>query len=94
MNPRILAVRDTVCRVKNGLNPYDGGPFDTNAMMEVANEFSTQVQHDHFVNGLQERIQRGEDATEWIQGYMSVVFAQGFSAGSRYEMLEKLGDRS
>lgn len=88
MNPRVIAVRDTVTRVRNGVNPYEGGPFDPAQMIVVADEFADQVQHDPFVQGIQEVIARGEDASEHIRGYLSVVFAQGFSAGSRYETLE------
>ena len=89
MNARVTAVIDTVHRVRKGVSPYDGGPFDINEMMTVADTFSEQVQHDHFVSGLRERIENNEDAAEWIKGYMSVVFAQGFSAGSRYETLKE-----
>lgn len=89
-NPWLTAVVDTLERVRNGVSPYEGGPFDTNQMLVIADAFSKQVQHDHFVLGLQKRIESSHSAEEWIRGYMSVVFAQGFSAGSRYEMLKQL----
>ncbi len=90
MNPRLTAVVDTISRVRNGTNPYEGGPFDMTEMMKVADTFSEQVQHDPFVQDIMSKCRDGEDITARVREYMSVVFAQGFSAGERYKSLEEL----
>lgn len=90
MNHRLTAVIDTIERVRKGVNPYEGGPFDVDEMMKVADTFSEQVQHDPFVQDVLSRCQNGEDITSRVREYMSVVFAQGFSAGERYQTIREL----
>lgn len=93
MSTILDAVRDTIHRTRNGVHPYQGGPFDGHKMQEVSDEFSHQVKHDPFVAQIKASLERGEDISERLADYMSIVFAEGFSAGWRYETLRNLGEK-
>lgn len=90
MNTILEAVRDKISRTRNGVNPYESGPFDGQKMQTVADEFAQQVKHDPFIEQIKTALERGEDVREHLEGYMSVVFAEGFSAGWQYETLRNL----
>lgn len=76
----VLAVRDTVDRVRRGESPYEGA-----VMIEASLVFSTEVDHSAFYAGIEERFVRGEDPREFITNYLGIVFAQGFTSGARFE---------
>lgn len=84
------AIEDTIERAKNGLSVYDMGAMDPNQMITVSNAFGSHMDHDHFVEGLCKEIRNGGNPTQWIKGYISVMFALGFQAGSRHETLNRM----
>lgn len=90
MSTLLDAVRDTIERTRNGVDPYKGGPFDGSKMQEVSDEFARQVKHDPFIEQIRASLERGEDIRERLEDYMSIIFAEGFSAGWRYETLRNL----
>lgn len=90
MNTILEAVRDKIHRTRNGVNPYESGPFDGHRMQSIADEFAQQVKHDPFIEELKTSLERDEDIRERLEAYMSVIFAEGFSAGWQYETLRKL----
>ena len=80
----VLAVRDTVDRVRRGESPYEGPAVGCD-MIEASLIFSTEVDHSAFYAGIEERFVRGEDPREFITNYLGIVFAQGFTSGARFE---------
>lgn len=81
----VLAVHDTINRVRRGDDPYATSPIPQKDLLKVSETFSQEVNHDALYAGIEERFIRGDDPRQFITDYLSVVFAQGFSAGIRFE---------
>lgn len=75
----VLAVDETVNRVRRGASP-----FETEQLASVSVEFSEKVSQSVFLREVESMFKRGEDPLEFVTTYVGVVFAQGFSAGTRF----------
>lgn len=84
-----LAVADTVDRVRRGDSPFSAGSVEETDMAAAAYFFTDNVSHEEFFRGIESRFTRGEDPSEWIAGYLSAVFAQGFASGMMYAKEEE-----
>lgn len=80
----VLVISDTVDRVRRGGSPFAVVGLGETELAEASYRFTEEVTHGEFFKGVEARFTRGEDPSEWIDAYLSAVFAQGFVAGTRY----------